>query len=125
MLVTLEEGQYFGASNILDNLAKSPVSAYASKDCHLMVVDEQAYRNLEESFLYRIKWEQYNFMRDINLFKKLSRPRVHKMGQEFKPEQIIRGQYLFREKEPADFVYIIKSGEFKITKELIVPVEEI
>jgi len=46
------------------------------------------------------------------------------MGEDFKPMKVHRGQYLFHEKEHADFVYIIKSGEFKITKEIMFSVED-
>ena len=35
----LEEGQYFGANTILDDFAKAPVSTYAAKELHLLVVD--------------------------------------------------------------------------------------
>ena len=39
LLVMLEEGQYFGAHTVLDDMAKAPVSTYAAKNLHLLVVD--------------------------------------------------------------------------------------
>ena len=41
------------------------------------------------------------------------------------PEEVHKGQFLFREKEEADYVYIVKSGEFKITKDLLVAKDEV
>lgn len=46
------------------------------------------------------------------------------MGEDFKPMKVHRGKYLFHEKDQANFVYIVKSGEFKITKEIMISVED-
>lgn len=34
------------------------------------------------------------------------------------PKNIIRNQYLFKEGEKADFVYIIEKGQFQVTKNI-------
>jgi CRP-like cAMP-binding protein len=44
---------------------------------------------------------------------------LSKLTYQFKDIPTIKGQILFREGEPADYVYIVKSGQFEVTKTLV------
>jgi len=44
---------------------------------------------------------------------------LSKLTYQFKDIPTIKGQILYREGEPADYVYIVKSGQFEITKTLV------
>jgi CRP-like cAMP-binding protein len=39
--------------------------------------------------------------------------------EKLKPETKIRFQYLYKEGEPADKVYLVKEGQFLVTKKLV------
>ena len=84
MLTTLVEGQYFGTSTMTkDGTVKAPVTTYAAKKCHLLVIDGKALHDLKFKCEERIKYDHFDFMREIYLFQKLSRGRVHKLKEEF------------------------------------------
>ena len=99
---------------------KAPVTTYAAKTCHLLVINSKAMHDLRFNYEDRIKQEHFRFMQEIYLFQKLSRGRVHKLKDELETEIKLRGQYLFTERQPATHVYIVKKGVFKITKEIAV-----
>lgn len=40
--------------------------------------------------------------------------------QSFVQRTFLRGQYVFTQGEPSEFIYIIKNGEFEQSKELMV-----
>jgi CRP-like cAMP-binding protein len=44
---------------------------------------------------------------------------LSKITYQFKDIPTIKGQILYREGEPADYVYIVKSGQFEVTKTLV------
>jgi hypothetical protein len=56
------------------------------------------------------------------MFRNFTQPAKKKMVKDFEKIQYTRGKALFIEdKDPAHFVYIVKSGEFIITKRMILP----
>lgn len=44
---------------------------------------------------------------------------MSKLTYQFKDIPTIKGQILYREGEAADYVYIVKSGQFEVTKTLV------
>ena len=45
-IVNLEEGQYFGAYSLVNDLRTRPVSIYAAKSLHLMEISHETYKHL-------------------------------------------------------------------------------
>ena len=103
-----------------EDTVKAPVTIYAAKKCHLLVIDGKAMHDLKFRYDERIKYDHFHFMQEIYLFQRLSRGRVHKLKDEFEIETKLRGQYLFEEQQLATHVYIVKSGFFQITKEVAI-----
>ena len=98
LLTNLEEGQYFGTTTMSkEDTVKAPVTIYAAKKCHLLVIDGKAMHDLKFRYDERIKYDHFHFMQEIYLFQRLSRGRVHKLKDEFEIETKARGQYLFEE----------------------------
>jgi CRP-like cAMP-binding protein len=59
------------------------------------------------------------FLRTISLLQKFSYTSIKKAVPLFQNEKkVIRNSYLFKEGQPADKIYIVKSGEFKVTKKI-------
>ena len=57
-----------------------------------------------------------NFLRYIILLEKFSYTSLKKSVQLFKSESSkIRGSILYKQGKPANFIYIIRSGEFLVT----------
>ena len=56
------------------------------------------------------------------MFRQFTQPTKKKMVKDFEKVQYSRGKALFVEnKELAQFVYIVKTGEFMITKRMNIP----
>ena len=60
-----------------------------------------------------------NFIKNIPLFSKLTRTYLGKLSNHFKFLNVTKDNVLFKEGDIADRVFIIKNGEFIVTKKLI------
>jgi len=61
-----------------------------------------------------------NFVKNIPLFSKLTRTFLSRLSYYFKPFNCTKDSFLYREGDVAEKVFIIKEGEFIVTKKLIV-----
>jgi hypothetical protein len=60
-----------------------------------------------------------NFVKKIPIFSKLTRTFLTKLSYSLKPLHVTRDCYLYKEGELADKVFIVKEGEFVVTKKLV------
>jgi CRP-like cAMP-binding protein len=58
-------------------------------------------------------------MRSIIQFSSFPSGRLKSLINKLRIETRIRGAYLFKEGMPADKVYLIKEGDFQVTKKVI------
>lgn len=58
-------------------------------------------------------------MKNIPIFSLLTRTALGKLTYFFESKRIAHHSFLYSEGDPADFVYIIKTGEFQVTKRII------
>lgn len=63
--------------------------------------------------------EKINFLRNIPVFSLLTRTSLGKMTYYFESKTCIRDGILYKEGDLAEYVYIIKSGEFEATKRIL------
>ena len=62
----------------------------------------------------------WQFVKKIPIFGKLSTTYLNqRLMPNFFDLEVCRGQYVIKEGDPADKVFIIKDGEFQVTKKLI------
>ena len=60
-----------------------------------------------------------NLVKKIPIFSKLTRTFLTKLSYSLKPLHVTKDCYLYREGEIADRVFIVKEGEFVVSKKLI------
>jgi CRP-like cAMP-binding protein len=60
--------------------------------------------------------EKIQFLRGLPFFSALTKTSIGKLTYQFKELNLIKNQILYREGDKVDFVYIIKSGQFEVTK---------
>ena len=89
------------------------------KNSHFMVLSKQDYENVIGKIERRAYNEKINFLRDIPVFQFLTRTSLGKMTYYFESKSCVRDAILFREGEEANYVYIVKSGEFQVTKRIV------
>ena len=67
----------------------------------------------------RVELEYLKFLHNIPALNKFSKASLQILGKKFKPMSPTRFQYLFKEGDPVKKIYIVKKGEFKITKQIV------
>ncbi|CAG9315673.1 unnamed protein product [Blepharisma stoltei] len=60
--------------------------------------------------------EKVEFLQALPIFSNWTKIALYKLGYYFKRISFKKHQYVYKEGEPANTVYFVKSGEFKITK---------
>lgn len=84
-----------------------------------MVLTKKSYNNVIGKIEKKQLYEKINFLKNIPVFHSLTRTSLGKMTMSFFSKTCIKDSYLYKEGQPADCVYIVKSGEFQATKRLI------
>jgi CRP-like cAMP-binding protein len=105
--------------NYLFNDTERITNAYCCEDTHLMVFDKNAFEKIKKFQRERIVTYKVNFMRSIHQFSSFPSGRLKSLIHKLRIEHRIRGAYLFKEGMPADKVYLIKEGDFQVTKKVI------
>jgi hypothetical protein len=84
-----------------------------------MVLSKFDYNKVIGKIERRAYNDKINFLRDIPVFSLLTRTSLGKMTYYFETKSCIRDSILYKEGDVAEFVYIIKSGEFEATKRIL------
>ena len=61
------------------------------------------------------------FLTTTEAFKDKSRSVYLKLAEHMEPREVIKGEVIFKEGDPFDYVYFIKSGYFQVTKKVKMP----
>ena len=105
----------------MDKDKPRPLDVIAIKDLHLIELNNFAYEETTKFHRLRLKDENREFLKGIyllgNFFSFTARAKI--LEELVERDHRNRFEYLFMEGEPAEKVYIIKKGEFKITKRII------
>ena len=113
----LGPGCSFGEQNLT-----SKVVSYASFKClkrtHFMVISKQNYEKALAEIQYRKVYEIASFVRGLPLFQKLSRKFIHRLSSLMTEQKFIKNKVVYREQDPAQYIYIVKDGLFSLTKKL-------
>jgi hypothetical protein len=67
---------------------------------------------------HRIENEQLAFLREIEAFRLLNNSKLKAILDQFKPLHKLRGSFLYREGDPVDNIYLVRSGEFTVLKKV-------
>ena len=59
-----------------------------------------------------------DFYKSIPFLRNSTKTYLEKLNHSFEPKQFIRNQEIYKEGDPSDMVYLVKYGEFEITKRI-------
>ena len=96
-LTYLEEGQYFGAYNLLNENTTRPVSVYAAKLVEVIEVDINAFRGMIRFHDNRILQERLDFLKSIPLLSNFSRVSLLQLLRKANLLEFERYQHAFTE----------------------------
>lgn len=89
------------------------------KNCHFMVLSKEAYNRVIGAKEKRAYQEKINFLKNIPIFSLVTRTFLGKLTYYFEYKKCIKGGFLYKEGDPADYVFIVRNGEFQATKRII------
>lgn len=84
-----------------------------------MVLSKNDYIKVIGKIERRTYNEKINFLKNIPVFSLLTRTSLGKMTYNFETKMCIRDSILYKEGDEAEYVYIVKHGEFQATKSIL------
>jgi len=87
--------------------------------CHLITISRNDFHKALRAIDEKHTKDRVDFIKWIPLFSRLTSTYLGKFSSHFKYLDVTRDHILFKEGDMADKVYLIKSGEFIITKKMI------
>jgi len=92
-------------------------------DTHFAVLSKDDYRQAQYKAQTQMLKDKIEFLKNFDLFAKLSESNLSVLSYSMQEEAFSRGQIVYREGiDPVDKIYLIKEGDFQLTKQIIKPV---
>ena len=82
------------------------------KNTHFIVLSKIDYNRIIGTIEKKAYIDKINFLRTIPVLSLLTKTSLGKLTYQFTNKKCIRDGYLYKEGDPAEYVYIVKSGEF-------------
>ena len=118
-IARIEAGGSFGSLALVDGFQRRATTKCLTR-CHLLVLNQDDWKQSEKEIQKRKTEEAVSFMRGIPVLQSLSwHYLTNKLIPHFYPSTCGKGHVIYREGDPANRVYIIKQGEFVVTKRFI------
>lgn len=86
--------------------------------CHLAVMSKEDYKKVLQKIEARNLKKLIEFFKSIPFMSKNSKSALTKLNYSFEQRSFIRHQEIYKEGDTSDWVYLVKSGEFEITKKI-------
>eukprot|EP00347_Sterkiella_histriomuscorum_P015778 403355716 len=111
----LGNGQSFGELALIEQKPRM-ASIRCIQNTHFAVISKQDYIKVL-GIIERKKYnERIQFLRQLPYFSQLTKTSLGKLTYQFIDLKTIKNQVLYREGEPAEYVYIVKDGQFEVTR---------
>ena len=117
-IARLEAGGSFGELALLDGKPRM-TTIKCLKRAHFLILSKKEYNKSLEDIKIQKKNILVSYIKKIPLFSKLSRTYLGKLSDNTKELKVTKDYVLFREGDIADRVYIVKDGEYVVTKKII------
>lgn len=114
----LSDGSAFGELALLEQKPRM-ATIRCLKNTNFMVLSKSDYNHAIGAIERRTYAEKINFLKNIPIFSLVTRAFLGKLTYYFETKKCIKGSFLFKEGDPAEYVYIVKKGEFECTKKII------
>lgn len=86
----------------------------------MLVLTKDKFRRALEACKNRIKNEKFEFLKSVELISHFQRNSIKNLAKFIFRKRLNRSQFLFREGDPADRIFLVISGEFRVTKKITV-----
>lgn len=93
--------------------------AVSARDCYILVIQKDKFRRALDTCKNRIKNEKFEFLKSVELISLFQRNSIKNLSKFIIRKRLNRSQMLYREGDPVDKIYFVLSGEFKVTKKIV------
>lgn len=118
-IARLSAGMAFGNRALLDEGHTCEATMKTLTKTHLITLKNSDFIKYQNAMDHKRRMELINFIRKIDLFAKLTNVTLIKFSMHLKPKSCFKDFFLFKEGQPANAIFIIKSGEFLVTRKLV------
>ena len=117
-LVKKGPGDYFGEMALTRNETRN-ANIIADEECEMISIERSDYRkiikDLEEQ---KINSQIKNFKTDYPFFRDWPTNRCLRLLSSFDSDILSKGDYVYKQNSLANYIYIIKKGEFEVTSDI-------
>ena len=113
----LEKGASFGELALVKEQPRA-ASIRCLTECHFATLDKKDYMTILGNITLKKIDALTAFLQNLPVFKSCTNKVVQRLSYYFKPVKYIRNQLVYKQGDPSDYVYIVKSGEFKLEREV-------
>lgn len=117
-VANLAEGNAFGELALINNKPRM-ATVTCLDNCHFMVLTKEAYEYVNGKMERRMLNDKVDFLSKLPAFSLMTKSTLSKVTFQMTKQSVTKGNYLFREGDLAEHVYIIVNGEIEITKNIV------
>ena len=114
-IAVIKEEWTFGEYALIENKPRS-ATIQCVEDWIFAVLNKQEYTKVLLKIEKKIMNEKALFLKSVPYFSKWTNMAVNKFTYYFHDKSFIRNQEVFKEGQKVEYVYIVKQGEFELTK---------
>jgi CRP-like cAMP-binding protein len=118
-VLQLGKGAAFGEL-ALEQKKPRAASIYCIQDSHFGVLDKSNYKRILLQHVKESQMESVLFLQSLPMFSNYTRDTIRKLLFFFKEIDYQRNQIVYREGDTSASVFIVRSGEFKFVKRMVV-----
>lgn len=96
------------------------MSVHCARNTHFLYIQKKDLDVVTAIWNRRIENVQLNFLREIEAFRLLNNTKIKAILESFKPMHKQRGSYLFKEGDPVENVFLVRTGEFTVLKKIFI-----
>ncbi|CAG9311602.1 unnamed protein product [Blepharisma stoltei] len=111
----INEGESFGELSLISERPRA-ATLITEEKIILGVISKPNFKKILGILAEKRLNEKIEFLQALPMFSNWSKIALYKLGYYFKRVVYKKHQFVYKEGEPANTVYFVKSGEFKITK---------
>ena len=112
---TLFKGEAFGELALMSNKPRA-ATIQCCEDCKFAVLNKADYLKLFSKLEKKKLNTKISFLKSVPYFSKWTNMALSKFCYDFSDRFFIRNQIVFKEGQKCEYVYIVKYGEFELTK---------
>lgn len=116
-ILTYKDGSTFGELALTENKPRA-ASIQTKTESHFAVLDKFNYNRILSSLLNSKRTELIEYLKQHSYFKHLTKVSLLKLSYCFEEKFMTKDQIIFKEGDPLEYIYFIKEGEVKLSRNI-------